>query len=218
VATPPNNERANSGFWDFWKSLPGVLTGVAAVIGAVAALGALFFGGDDNEPRTSSVIRTPTPTPAPTYMGKLLAMLPTPLQDSCEEESGFGDELARVECDRFGATFYYELHKDALEARYSFGISTDVAEEDAPGQAGQAKTCRDATARKPFVGTWEQPGRSRPAGQLLCTFDPGLFEGDGIAEREWTVAGRPILASLLYSGDRESAADGAYRAWRSATP
>ncbi|MCA1704203.1 MAG: hypothetical protein LC808_13430 [Actinobacteria bacterium] len=35
-----------SGFLAFWTSLPGVLTGVAAVIGAVATLGALFFDND----------------------------------------------------------------------------------------------------------------------------------------------------------------------------
>ena len=35
-----------SGFRAFWTSLPGVLTGVAAVVGAVATLAGVFGGGD----------------------------------------------------------------------------------------------------------------------------------------------------------------------------
>jgi hypothetical protein len=36
-----------SGFRTFWTSLPGVLTGVAAVVGAVATLAGVFGGGGD---------------------------------------------------------------------------------------------------------------------------------------------------------------------------
>jgi hypothetical protein len=42
--TSPRPE--GSGFRAFWTSLPGVLTGVAAVVGAVAALAGVFSGGD----------------------------------------------------------------------------------------------------------------------------------------------------------------------------
>ena len=42
----PKDERANSGFWAFWSSLPGILTGIAAVVAAVGTLAALFIGGD----------------------------------------------------------------------------------------------------------------------------------------------------------------------------
>jgi hypothetical protein len=46
---PPNDERAGSSFWAFWRSLPGILTGVAGVIAAVATLAALFVGDDRAE-------------------------------------------------------------------------------------------------------------------------------------------------------------------------
>ena len=42
----PEDERAKPGFWPFWSSLPGILTGVAAVVAAVGTLAALFIGGD----------------------------------------------------------------------------------------------------------------------------------------------------------------------------
>jgi hypothetical protein len=216
---PPNNERAESGFWAFWTSLPGVLTGAAAVIGAIAAVAALFIGSDDDEQPTPAVTATVPAAPPETDLERLLALLPASMRDDCEEESAYGgDTLARVKCDRWGATFYYELYKDPLEARSSFAVSADIAEEDAPGQAGEASSCREASRRKPFVGTWGKQGQSDASGQLLCTFEPDpVVASDGIASWEWTVVGRPILASLLYSGDRKSAAEGAYLAWRRGT-
>src|SRR5215207_2251733 len=55
---PPNDERGSS-FWTFWRSLPGILTGVAGVIAAVATLGALFVGDDRAEsPRPSAAAPT----------------------------------------------------------------------------------------------------------------------------------------------------------------
>jgi hypothetical protein len=45
--TSPRPE--GSGFRAFWTSLPGVLTGVAAVVGAVATLVGVFGGGDDSQ-------------------------------------------------------------------------------------------------------------------------------------------------------------------------
>ena len=54
------DEQAGSGFWAFWRSLPGILTGVAAVITAVATLGALFVG------RGGNGTESPTPGAAST--------------------------------------------------------------------------------------------------------------------------------------------------------
>ena len=45
--------RPGSGFRAFWKSLPGVLTGAAALIGAIATLGALFVGADEDDATTA---------------------------------------------------------------------------------------------------------------------------------------------------------------------
>ena len=47
-----NDKRTTSGFLAFWTTLPGILTGAAAIIGAVATLLALFVG-DDGGPRTT---------------------------------------------------------------------------------------------------------------------------------------------------------------------
>lgn len=54
---PQDDEPAGTGFWTFWRSLPGVLTGLAGVIAALATLGALFIGDDRTE--------SPAPGPAP---------------------------------------------------------------------------------------------------------------------------------------------------------
>lgn len=45
---PQQENKPASRFLAFWSSLPGVLTGVAAVLAAAATLGALFTGGDDD--------------------------------------------------------------------------------------------------------------------------------------------------------------------------
>lgn len=76
---PQKDERANSGFWAFWSSLPGILTGVAAVIAAVGTLAALFISGDGGE------------SPAP---GAPVATEPTSASGSGDEASasGSGDE------------------------------------------------------------------------------------------------------------------------------
>jgi len=192
------------------------LAGIA--VGAAVGIAGLVISRDDSKPRTPSVpsaqTTTATPTPPPTNVRKLLAMLPTSIRDSCTQEDVIGDELARVTCDRWGATFYFELYKDALEARSSFSTNVDFAKE---GARGHAKTCRDADFRKPFVGSWKQPGRSHPAGQLVCTYEPEPVESESSIDWQWTVTGRPIVASLLYTGDRQTGAEGAYRAWRRAT-
>jgi hypothetical protein len=56
--TPRRSE--GSGFRAFWTSLPGVLTGVAAVVGAVATLAGVFGGGGDD----ASGSRSPATTTA----------------------------------------------------------------------------------------------------------------------------------------------------------
>jgi hypothetical protein len=61
---PRNDERANSGFWAFWSSLPGILTGVAAVIAAVGTLAALFIGDDGGESPASGSPVAAQPTSA----------------------------------------------------------------------------------------------------------------------------------------------------------
>lgn len=48
---------AKSGFLAFWTSLPGVLTGVAAVVGAIATLAALFI----DDAGTGSGVRDDSP-------------------------------------------------------------------------------------------------------------------------------------------------------------
>jgi hypothetical protein len=44
---PQDDKSVGARFLAFWSSLPGVLTGVAAVIAAVGTLAALFTGGHD---------------------------------------------------------------------------------------------------------------------------------------------------------------------------
>jgi len=70
--TPPNNEpRRQGGFLAFWTTLPGILTGVAAVITAIAGL-IIYWQttgtstGNANQPtRTAEQQPTQTPTTAP---------------------------------------------------------------------------------------------------------------------------------------------------------
>jgi hypothetical protein len=182
------------------------------------AIVALRDGGDDGgeaagtraEKSTTASI-TPSAT-ADANVRTLLAKLPAVVRDDCAPaKTGNHDQLARVKCDRWGATLYYALYRDALEARYWFSIVASIAREDA---RGYAKTCGDANARKPFVGTWTKLGGPE-AGQLVCTFDPPA--NDGVAERQWTVEGTPILATALHTGDWQTATEGVRLAWREAT-
>jgi hypothetical protein len=56
---PQKDERADSGFWAFWSSLPGILTGVAAVLAAGGTLAALFVGSDPSEsPKPGAAVAT----------------------------------------------------------------------------------------------------------------------------------------------------------------
>jgi len=70
MATPnetPNDKdgREKSAFVVFWSSLPGILTGVAAVIGAVAGLAALFLGNSDSGSRAPVASSTSAAQAAP---------------------------------------------------------------------------------------------------------------------------------------------------------
>jgi hypothetical protein len=61
-------EGRRSGFWRFWTSLPGVLTGLAGVLGAVGTIAALMLGGggDANGHQTSSSAGASTTATTPT--------------------------------------------------------------------------------------------------------------------------------------------------------
>ena len=57
----------NRGFWGFWSSLPGVLTGLAAVIAAVAAMAQLLKddgGSSTPEPSGGTLVRPDSSSPA----------------------------------------------------------------------------------------------------------------------------------------------------------
>lgn len=64
------DERENSGFWAFWSSLPGVLTGVAAVIAAAGTLAALFVGGGGSESPGPGAAAVTQPSVAPDAGGE----------------------------------------------------------------------------------------------------------------------------------------------------
>jgi hypothetical protein len=73
---------------------------------------------------------------------------------------------------------------------------------------GHARSCGEVRTKRPFVGTWTGPGQSQPAGRQLCAYD---FE---IMTIDWTETGRPIVGSMLYSGNnRESTLEGAQLTW-----
>ena len=57
----------NRGFWGFWSSLPGVLTGLAAVIAAAAAMAQLLKddgGSSTPEPSGGAIVRPDWLSPA----------------------------------------------------------------------------------------------------------------------------------------------------------
>jgi hypothetical protein len=61
----PQDEAGGSRFRAFWSSLPGVLTGIAAVITAVVTLAALFRGGDDSGSDETRDAEAATTVPGP---------------------------------------------------------------------------------------------------------------------------------------------------------
>jgi hypothetical protein len=76
MTRPPDE---GSGFRAFWTSLPGVLTGVAAVIGAVAALGVFGGGGDGSSTTTASGTQSTAAASSGdgSCLDRLLANIPT---------------------------------------------------------------------------------------------------------------------------------------------
>ena len=65
MASENHDKRATSGFLAFWTSLPGILTGAAATIGAVAALLALFVGDDSPDNGRPEPAQPPPPALGP---------------------------------------------------------------------------------------------------------------------------------------------------------
>jgi hypothetical protein len=86
---PRNDERANSGFWASWSSLPGILTGVAAVIAAVGTLAALFIGGDGGKSPASGAPVAPQPTSASGSGDEVAASGPAMQPASTSTSKGF---------------------------------------------------------------------------------------------------------------------------------
>jgi hypothetical protein len=70
----PQDDTGGSRFRAFWSSLPGVLTGIAAVITAVVTLAALFRGGDDSDSDVTG------------GAAEAAATVPGPAGDSCFSE------------------------------------------------------------------------------------------------------------------------------------
>jgi hypothetical protein len=207
----------------WWRTLPAILTAAATFIGSVAAVLALFVGPGDGgggangaaARRTANPTSTPSQEPAvplkhepatDANLRKLLAMVPTSMGSRCEQDpSEKGGELARLSCDLGGATFYYELYADELDALDSFTVSVSNERDFANGHA---RSCDEVRTHRPFVGTWSRPARTEPAGRLLCAYDLGSMSID------WTEKGRPIVGSMLYSGDdRASSLEGAQLVW-----
>lgn len=65
------------GFWKFWTSLPGVLTGIAAVIAAVVSLLALFGGPGDGADADAAAPPAPTASPSVAADGPAAPARPT---------------------------------------------------------------------------------------------------------------------------------------------
>ena len=139
--------------------------------------------------------------------------VPATLRNECTPERWDNDDsLLRVKCLRWGAVFYYELFRDESEARGDFDAFVRVEKQNARGAS--AKTCSGAAVNRPYFGTWSNP-KSGARGELLCMFVSP--DNKGMADRIWTVKGTPLLARVLYAGDREAANEGATRVWTEAT-
>ena len=80
-----NGKRAASRFRAFWSSLPGVLTGIAAVLAAAGTLIALFRDDDGSEPDPPAAVAVETSEPGAAADG------------SC-----FGEYLQGIPADRVG--------------------------------------------------------------------------------------------------------------------
>jgi len=92
---PQEEGRSNSDFWAFWSSLPGILTGVAAVIAAVATLAALFIGGDGADSPAPGTPVAAEPNSEPRSVDQAPASGP-------EVEGCFGTYFKGIPGDRVG--------------------------------------------------------------------------------------------------------------------
>jgi hypothetical protein len=185
------------------------------MLAAVVALG----GGGASPRKRDAISPTVTATrgqpPNAPRVRELLARVPSATRDTCKPAETFGaTQLARVSCQRWGGTVFFELFTDALEARSRFSVDVELAEE---ALRGPADACQDADVGQPFSGTWARPGRSKPAGQILCSFSEDGDTGEGFATREWTVEGSPVVATIVFLDDRRTATEGVRLAWEQAT-
>lgn len=102
AAADDKDAREKSTFVVFWTSLPGILTGVGAVIGALAALIALFVGnGDSPSPATSIQTRPPPSISTPSS----LSASPDAAGDGCLGRYFKGvsqDRITRLEVGAIG--------------------------------------------------------------------------------------------------------------------
>lgn len=94
------DEGAGSRFLAFWSSLPGVLTGVAAVLAAAGTLAALFVGGDGGGDASGT----------PAAAGAEPSTVPGPAVDECFSEYFKGIPESRLGTVEAGA------YDDVLEA------------------------------------------------------------------------------------------------------
>ena len=220
---PDDPSAQNAAPW--WRSVPAILTAAATFIGAVAALLALFVGSGDrttgsnvggsatHPPPTTPITQPPTSNEGPTISLKneseanvrnLLALVPASLQSRCVHapDAGGGDELASLSCEIGGATFYYYLFPDELDALNSFRIGVSNADGSFLGNepTEHARSCAEAGVDRPFVGPWTRGGGSGPAGQRLCV----QSFADSI-HIDWTETGRPILGEMYYNGSLDAA-------------
>jgi serine/threonine protein kinase len=166
--------------------------------------------GADRAARTAAQIAPPTGAPWSTpELRKLIAMVPAAMRDGCEpDKPASEDGLARITCDRFGATIDYELFRDDLEARDWFSAGVSNARFDATGRAA---SCRDVHTHRPFIGAWAR-------GRLVCEYEPSVGGSGGFASFDWTVTGQPVVVSLAYTGDDlAETLDAAAKAFQRAT-
>jgi hypothetical protein len=102
----------------FWTTLPGILTGVAAVITAVGGLiGGLYAAGligdapegpDDPTPEVTVVTRTPTDTPV-TQVAGCVVTIANPLVSLKREPDTFSPDVIKLKPGDYGILEHREI-------------------------------------------------------------------------------------------------------------
>jgi hypothetical protein len=111
-------ERGAENETPWWRTVPAILTAVAAFIGSVTALLALFIGpvGGDRDETTPPTTTTAETSSVPSVnkpfaeddVQKLLTMVPASIQGRCKQAPEEGiDSLARLSCSTLGTRFAY---------------------------------------------------------------------------------------------------------------